>query len=133
MTTAYDAFEVAAAVCASPVPVVMAVGHSADASVADEMAWKSVATPTAAGEPCVELVEQAGRCLVDAACGVAAAGRACLDHHEAELDALEAAIAARAATAAGQAALARWRRTARLAVLAAAILAATVLILILMR
>ena len=133
VTAAYDAFEVAAAVCASAAPVVVAVGHSVDASVADEMAWRSLATPTAAGKMCVELVEHADRFLVEAARGIVTAGRACLDHNEEELDALEAALRARAATVARDVALARWRRTARVAVLTAAVLAAMVLCLLLMR
>lgn len=42
VTAAYDSFEVAAAVCSCPVPVLMAVGHSSDASVADDCALEQL-------------------------------------------------------------------------------------------
>lgn len=136
VTTAYDTFEVASAVCALAVPVVVAIGHSADASVSDEMAWRSVATPTAANELCVELLEHAERTLLEATRDVVACGRACLDHDEAELAAVEAAVAARAATVTGKAAalaVARSKRTALLALVAAVILAIAVILLIWIR
>ena len=131
-TTAYDAFEVAAAVCVSAVPVIMAVGHFVDESVADEMAWATAATPTAAGVVCVELLAGAERCLLDAAGAIIACARVCLDHDEAELEAVESVIATRAATVAGQAAVDRWRRIARLAAVTAVVLAVLVVVLLIL-
>lgn len=44
----FDAEVVAAAIARVPVPVIVAVGHSTDHTLADEVAWRSLPTPTAA-------------------------------------------------------------------------------------
>jgi len=130
VTAAYDTYEVAAAVCACPAPVVVAVGHHADASVADACAWASRATPTAAGELCVGLLERADAALTAAGSAVADAARARLARADAEVDQLEAAVTAGASTVAGRVALARWRRAARVAAAAALLLALAVVALL---
>jgi exonuclease VII large subunit len=107
-----------------------------DASVADECANFSVATPTAAGEFCVALLENAERLVADAATAVVLAARDCLDAAEEELDRLESTVATRAAavtTTAAAAALARSRRVARLAVVVVIALAAAVMWLLWLR
>jgi len=125
VTAAYDTYEVAAAVCACPAPVVVAVGHHADAC-----AWASRATPTAAGELCVGLLERADAALTAAGSAVADAARARLARADAEVDQLEAAVTAGASTVAGRVALARWRRAARVAAAAALLLALAVVALL---
>jgi len=50
---------------APPVPVLTALGHSSDRSVADEVAWRSVATPSAAAALVCELVADADRQVVE--------------------------------------------------------------------
>jgi exodeoxyribonuclease VII large subunit len=47
-TAAYDAAVVATAVCQAACPVIVAVGHNADSPVAEKVAWRHEATPTAA-------------------------------------------------------------------------------------
>ncbi len=47
---AFDHEDVARAIAACPVPVVVGVGHDVDRSVADELAYHSLKTPTAAAQ-----------------------------------------------------------------------------------
>jgi exodeoxyribonuclease VII large subunit len=52
---AFDSEPVALAIATAPVPVVVAVGHSTDHTVADEVAHTTLATPTAAAEWLLQL------------------------------------------------------------------------------
>lgn len=45
---AFDSESLCRVICAAPVPVIVGVGHASDRSLADEVAYKSVSTPTAA-------------------------------------------------------------------------------------
>jgi exodeoxyribonuclease VII large subunit len=139
VTAAYDTYEVAAAVCTSAVPVVMAVGHHDDASVADTCAFRSVSTPTAAGEFCCELLRAADAQVAAIGRQVVDAGRHRLETAARDVAAVESAIAAErgrllaARAHAARLAAARSARRARWAVVAAAVLAVIVLFLILAR
>lgn len=55
---AFDHSDVARAIAACPVPVVVGVGHDVDRSVADELAHRSLKTPTAAAQFLVAVVEE---------------------------------------------------------------------------
>jgi exodeoxyribonuclease VII large subunit len=48
VTAAYDTAVVATAVCQAACPVIVAVGHNGDSPVAEKVAWRHDATPTAA-------------------------------------------------------------------------------------
>lgn len=144
VTAAYDSFEVAAAVCSCPVPVLVAVGHSRDASVADDCAFRTVSTPTAAGEFCAQLVERADIALSELGRDLVVRGRACLERAERDLAGAESAIAAgwgqlaaakeaRVAADSARAAAQRSARNARLAVLLAVALAVVIVLLVLAR
>jgi exodeoxyribonuclease VII large subunit len=139
VTVAYDTYEVAAAVCACPAPVIVAVGHSSDASVADDCARWAVATPTAAGELCAQLVEGADTTIVDLGREIVGQSRRRLQDADREVAAVESSIAdSRARLDAAlvreeRSAAARSARRARLAVLAAVILAVVALVLVLTR
>lgn len=50
ITSTYDHELVCRAICKSKIPVAVAVGHTTDKSLADEVAWGSFITPTAAGQ-----------------------------------------------------------------------------------
>ncbi|MDQ6944807.1 MAG: hypothetical protein M3256_00750, partial [Actinomycetota bacterium] len=136
---AYDSFEVCRAVCASPAPVIVAVGHSSDASLADECAFASAATPTAAGEVCVALLERADAAVGDVVGDIVARGRACLERALRELTDAEKAVSSRAGQAseraarAARAAAERSRRTTRLALVAVAVLAVAVIVMLVSR
>lgn len=106
VTRAYDAAGVAWAVARCPLPVLMAVGHSTDVSVADRMAWRSVSTPTAAAELLAEAVAEADRALVAEARAVHQASRAVLAEANRVLDAEHVWVSA-ALVQARQAAAAR--------------------------
>ncbi len=54
---AFDHEDVARAIAACPVPVVVGVGHDVDRSVADELAYRSLKTPTAAAQFLVAAVD----------------------------------------------------------------------------
>jgi exodeoxyribonuclease VII large subunit len=56
---AFDSEPVALAIATAPVPVVVAVGHSTDHTVADEVAHTTLATPTAAAEWLLQLSRHA--------------------------------------------------------------------------
>jgi exodeoxyribonuclease VII large subunit len=68
---AFDTEAVARAVAATRVPVLTGVGHETDTSVADEVSWQRLPTPTAAaaflvttvGAWCARRDEALGRCL----------------------------------------------------------------------
>jgi exodeoxyribonuclease VII large subunit len=133
---AYDSFEVCQAVCASPSPVVVAVGHSSDASLADECAFASAATPTAAGELCVGLLGRADAAVGDAVDDIVASSRACLDRALADLTDVETAVSSCAAQISGGAARAaadRSRRHTRLALVAVVVLAVAVIAMLVTR
>ncbi len=87
------------AICASPVPVVVAVGHTSDRTLADDCAWRSVATPTAAGELLVGILEAAEGRLAAALESVERAASGVLVPAESRLAALVAGIEAAAAQA----------------------------------
>jgi len=91
----YDTEVVARAVATCPVPVVAAVGHAGDRSLADEVAWRSVATPSAAAGLVSSLIADADRQIVELGREIAALSRRHLDKARRDLDRLEVAIAQR--------------------------------------
>jgi exonuclease VII large subunit len=139
VTAAYDTYDVAAAVCTCRAPVIVAVSHSDDASVADACACWSVATPTAAGELCAQLIQRADTAIVELGREIVGYSRRHLQDAEREVSATESSIAdSRARLNAARvrderAAAARSARRARLAMLAAAVLAVVALLLVLTR
>jgi exodeoxyribonuclease VII large subunit len=48
VTAAYDSPSVALSVCQSSCPVIVAVGHASDTTVAEQVSWRRESTPTAA-------------------------------------------------------------------------------------
>lgn len=53
----FDNEKIARAICAHPLPLLTGIGHEIDRSVADEVAHRSLKTPTAAAQYLVERVE----------------------------------------------------------------------------
>ncbi len=107
---AFDHETVARAVAACPVPVWTGVGHSSDTCLADELAHRAFATPTAAAAALVAevriahdgVVERAGRLvsgtrgrLRESALAVAAAGSSVSGHGHRALDRAEARLRSR--------------------------------------
>lgn len=123
----YDTEVVARAVATCPVPVIAAVGHASDASLADEVAWRSAPTPSAAAGLLESLVADADARVVEAGRQIADLARRRLDQARRDLDRLEGDIAHRALVPPGPLphpseqspapgpAEARWRRLALLA------------------
>jgi len=91
----YDTEVVARAVATCPVPVITALGHAGDRSLADEVAWRSVATPSAAAGLVSSLIADADRQIVELGREIAAASRRHLDRARRDLDRLEVTIAQR--------------------------------------
>ena len=88
----YDTEVVARAVATCPVPVIAALGHSTDRSLADELAWRSVPTPSAAAALVESLVADADRHVVELGREVAVLARRLLDDAERHLDRVEVDI-----------------------------------------
>jgi exodeoxyribonuclease VII large subunit len=133
ITAPYDTEAVARAVATAPVPVVTALGHAQDRSLADELAWRSVPTPTAAAHLLGDLFTDADRQLVAAGRDIAATIRVRLHALEDDLEHLAGAfgdrlVAARASTRASTLASTsgdqHWRRVALVAVVVAVALLA---------
>lgn len=90
---AFDAELVARTVAGLPVPVLTGIGHETDTSVADEVSWRRMATPTACAAELVGVVrafctrrdEALGRCLRAAT----AAGRRAADRVERDAGRIE--------------------------------------------
>lgn len=95
----YDAEAVARAVCVCAVPVVAALGHSDDRTITDEVAWRSVATPSAAAALLCDLVEATDATIVELAGAIAAALSQHLEMAERRLGELESSIAQEIAAA----------------------------------
>lgn len=95
----YDAELVARAVCACGVPVVAALGHTDDRTITDEVAWRSVATPSAAAALLCGLVEAADATIVDLSAAVARTVGERLEVAESALAELEGSIAKELAVA----------------------------------
>jgi len=91
----YDTEVVARAVATCPVPVITALGHAGDRSLADEVAWRSVATPSAAAGLLNSLIAEADREIVELGREIAAACRRHLERARRDLDHLEITIAQR--------------------------------------
>ena len=62
----FDQKDLAVAIAECSLPVVTAIGHEIDSSIADMVARQSCKTPTAAAEHLVEIIDQAARRLDDA-------------------------------------------------------------------
>ncbi len=62
----FDQKDLAVAIAESPLPVITAIGHEIDTSIADMVAHQSCKTPTAAAEHLVEIIDRAARRLDDA-------------------------------------------------------------------
>jgi exonuclease VII large subunit len=91
----YDTEIVARAVATCPVPVITALGHAGDRSLADEVAWRSVATPSSAAGLVNSLIAEADREIVELGREIAAACRRHLERARRDLDHLEITIAQR--------------------------------------
>ena len=89
----YDTELVARAVASCPVPVIAAVGHSADNSLTGEVAWRSVPTPSAAGGLVKSLMADADRQAVELGREIAALARRHLDKARRDLDRLDDGMA----------------------------------------
>lgn len=138
----YDTEVVARAVATAPVPVVTALGHAQDRSLADELAWRSLPTPTAAAHLLTSLFVEADRQLEAAGEEIGVAIRARLRQLGEELDHLAAEIGERLAAArassrasmlASTATDKRWRRIALLAVVVAVVLLALLVAVVVLR
>ncbi len=62
----FDQQDLAVAIARCPIPVLTAIGHEIDTSIADLVAHQSCKTPTAAAEHLVEIIDRAARRLDDA-------------------------------------------------------------------
>ncbi len=63
----FDQKDLAVAIAECPFPVITAIGHEIDTSIADLVAHQSCKTPTAAAEHLVEIIDRSARRLDDAA------------------------------------------------------------------
>jgi exodeoxyribonuclease VII large subunit len=63
----FDQRDLAVAIAECPVPVITAIGHEIDTSIADLVSHQSCKTPTAAAEFLVEIIDDQARRLDDAA------------------------------------------------------------------
>lgn len=63
----FDQRDLAVAIAECPVPVITAIGHEIDTSIADMVAHRSCKTPTAAAEFLIEIIDDQARRLDDAA------------------------------------------------------------------
>ncbi len=81
----FDQQNLAVAIANCPVPVLTAIGHDIDRSIADEVAHQSCKTPTAAAEFLVVCVDDAAARVHRAAQGVARLARELLDDAHARL------------------------------------------------
>ena len=111
------------AICASPVPVITAIGHTTDRTLADECGWRSVVTPTAAAELLCGHLATADQRIADACAACERAGEAVVERAEravaAELAGCEAAASqvgmaheARSAALAADSRVGTWRTLA---------------------
>ncbi len=142
-TTAYDSDQVARAVCSCRAPVMVAVGHTSDRSLADECAFVSVPTPTAAADRLAAYVAAADAALAGEGAAVASVARAVLAKAGSALDAEGKAIDATqaqvmeaiAARSEAESARLRTRRTRHLAMVAVgvALVLLAVLVVVLMK
>jgi len=71
----FDQRDLAVAIAESPVPVITAIGHEVDTSIADLVAHHACKTPTAAAEYLVARVDEASARLEDAAERILSAAR----------------------------------------------------------
>jgi len=62
----FDQQDLAVVIAECPVPIITAIGHEIDTSIADMVAHQSCKTPTAAAEHLVDIIDQAARRLDDA-------------------------------------------------------------------
>ncbi len=82
----FDQNDLAVAIAECPVPVITAIGHEVDTSIADLVAHHACKTPTAAAEFLVEKVDAASARLEDAASRVIAAALELLDRSQVRID-----------------------------------------------
>jgi exodeoxyribonuclease VII large subunit len=82
----FDQRDLAVAIATCPVPVITAIGHEVDTSIADLVAHHACKTPTAAAEFLVERVDAAAARLEDAADRLAKASRDLLDQSHSRID-----------------------------------------------
>jgi exodeoxyribonuclease VII large subunit len=130
LAAAWDTEAVCRAVCASPVPVLVALGHASDHPLVEDCAWRHVPTPTAAAQQIVAAWEEADRRLVVAARKAAAACRAWLSDASSRLEAASRAIETAGAQADYASRAHRSAVAARRLALAAALVAAVLLVLL---
>ena len=91
----FDQQDLCAAIARCPVPVISAVGHEIDTSLADLCAHTRCKTPTAAADFLVDRIDHQARRVETAAAAVAAAATAGLDQARRRLHALTAALEVR--------------------------------------
>jgi exodeoxyribonuclease VII large subunit len=134
-TEAYDTERVARSICAARRPVITAVGHTLDCSIADQCAWTSAPTPTAAAELlCQQVALTAARIddklrsIGDAAGTSLASLRADLDRRRHAIAGAAADATARSQLAVAEASARRARHVTTVVVILAVLLAAIVLI-----
>jgi len=82
----FDQRDLAVAIAECPVPVITAIGHEVDTSIADLVAHHACKTPTAAAEFLVERVDAASARLEDTADRLATAALDLLDQSRARID-----------------------------------------------
>lgn len=100
-TTAYDSDEVCRAVCSCPIPVMVAVGHTSDRSLADECAFATLPTPTAAAADLIARLEAADQALVSEARAAVNAAGVALSRARSDIEAEWRAIGATRSQLAG--------------------------------
>jgi exodeoxyribonuclease VII large subunit len=106
---AFDAEEIATAIATAPVPVLTGLGHEIDSSVADDIAYRSLKTPTACAGALIERVRTFSDRAERTWSGVAAVARG-------ELDAASAVVTGHAHRIAGRTHAVLERAEGRLAV-----------------
>lgn len=89
---AFDSEDVARAIATSRYPVWTGIGHTGDRSVSDEVAQRSLVTPTACGEAVVAAVDAYLTSIVSRAQVVADRGRQVLDACDRQLSTARAAL-----------------------------------------
>jgi exodeoxyribonuclease VII large subunit len=131
---AFDSEPVARSICGVEVPVVTALGHSTDRTVADACARMPAISPTDAATVVVDLLAGAEEVLLLEATRVAHAARAALGRAVATLESHAAAISAvrtqTLETASARASADRARRTSRVVMFMAAVVVGALLIVV---
>ncbi|MEZ5217442.1 MAG: exodeoxyribonuclease VII large subunit [Ilumatobacteraceae bacterium] len=92
---AFDSERIARAVTEAPIPVLTGLGHEIDRSVCDEVAHRSLKTPTACAGALIEAVVEYRQRTEQAFAGIMGSASRRLEHADRRLDDLSARITAR--------------------------------------